>query len=92
MPESLTIVRSKYPDKLMNSMFDPIFKSIVQNTNFKKLLSLIISRVTIYSSGYIYENLVFANAELPVENYKERKKITDLIVKVEGTIINIEAN
>ena len=92
MPESLTIVRSKNPDKLMNSMFDPIFKSIVQNPNFRKLLSLIISHVTIYSPGYIYENLVFANAELPVEKYKERKKITDIIVKVEGTIINIEAN
>ena len=79
-------------DKLMNSMFDPIFKSIVQNSNFRSLLSLIISYVTVYSPGYVYENLIFANTELSIENYKERKKITDIIVKVEGTIINIEAN
>ena len=79
-------------DKLMNSMFDPIFKSIVQNPNFRSLLSLIISYVTVYSPGYVYENLIFANTELSIENYKERKKITDIIVKVEGTIINIEAN
>ena len=82
----------KNPDTLITSMFDPIFKSIVQNPKFRKLLSLIISHVTVYSPGYIFENLVFANTELPIENYKERKKITDIIVKVEGTIINIEAN
>ena len=55
MPKSLTIVRSKNSDKLMNSMFDPIFKSIVQNPEFRKLLSLIISHVTIYSPGYKVE-------------------------------------
>ena len=92
MPKTLNNVKLKNPDKLMNSMFDPIFKSIVQNPDFRSLLSLIISHVTVYSPSYIYENLVFANTELPVENYKERKKITDIIVKVEGTIINIEAN
>ena len=70
MSKSLSQVKSKDPDKLMNSMFDPIFKSIVQNPNFRSLLSTIISHVTIYSPGYIYENLVFANAELPVEKYK----------------------
>lgn len=82
----------KQKDKLMNSMFDPIFKSIVQNPKFKKLLSLIISEITVYSPNYIYENIIFTNTELPIENYKERKKITDIIIKVEGTIINIEAN
>ena len=95
MPQLINIEKidiRKNPDTLMNSMFDPIFKSIVQNPDFKKLLSLIISHVTVYSPSYIYENLVFANTELPVENYKERKKITDIIIKVEGTIINIEAN
>ena len=77
MPKTINIVKpdiKRNPDILMNSMFDPIFKSIVQNPNFKSLLSLIISHVTIYSPSYIYENLVFANTELPIENYKERKK------------------
>ena len=95
MPKTINIVKpdiKRNPDILMNSMFDPIFKSIVQNPNFKSLLSLIISHVTVYSPSYIYENLVFSNTELPVENYKERKKITDIMIKVEGTIINIEAN
>ena len=92
MSKTLNKINLKNPDTLMSSMYDPIFKSIVQNPDFRSLLSLIISHVTVYSPGYIYENLVFANTELPVENYKERKKITDIIVKVEGTIINIEAN
>ena len=95
MLKNISLVKSeiaKDPDKLMSSMFDPIFKSIVQNPDFRSLLSLIISHVTVYSPGYIYENLVFANTELPVENKKERRKITDILAKVEGTIINIEAN
>ena len=77
MPQIINIEKiniRKNPDELITSMFDPIFKSIVQHPDFRKLLSLIISHVTIYSPSYIYENLVFANTELPIENYKERKK------------------
>ena len=48
MSKSLSQVKSKDPDKLMNSMFDPIFKSIVQNPDFRKLLSLIISLTRLY--------------------------------------------
>lgn len=95
MSKSLNAVKpktNKNKDTLMSSMFDPIFKSIIQNPKFRRPLSYIISLVTVYSPGYIYENLLFANSELPIENYKERKKITDIIAKVEGTVINIEAN
>ena len=79
-------------NKYMNSMYDRIFKSIVQNPNFKKLLSLIISEVTDFSSSFIYENLVFVNTELPIENKDEKVMITDILAYVDGSIINIEAN
>ena len=77
MPQIINIEKiniRKNTDELITSMFDPIFKSIIRHPDFRKLLSLIISHVTIYSPSYIYENLVFANTELPIENYKERKK------------------
>lgn len=79
-------------NKYMNSMYDRIFKSIVQNPNFRKLLSLIISEVTDFSASFIYENLVFVNTELPIENKGDRGMITDILAYVDGSIINIEAN
>lgn len=82
----------RHSDKLMNSMYDTPFKAIVQHPKFRKLLSMIISNVTLYSESYIYENLRFLNTELPAENNKERKKVTDILVTIKGNIINIEAN
>ena len=79
-------------NKYMNSMYDRIFKSIVQNPNFRKLLSLIISEVTDFSASFIYENLVFVNTELPIGNKGDRGMITDILAYVDGSIINIEAN
>lgn len=61
MPKTLNKFNLKNPDKLMSSMFDLIFKSIVQNPDVRSLLSLIMSHVTVYLPGYIYENLVFTN-------------------------------
>ena len=79
-------------NKYMNSMYDRIFKSIVQNRNFRRLLSLIVSEVTNFSPSFIYENLVFVNTELPIENKSEKVMITDILAYVDGSIINIEAN
>ena len=85
-------VKIKNEDKIMPTMFDPIFKSLFQNKNFRKTLSYFLSKLTEYSESYIYENLVFLNTEIPIENYKEKKKIIDLIIKIDADTINIEAN
>ena len=73
-------------------MFDLVFKSLFQNKDFRKTLSYFLSILTKYSESYIYENLRFLNAEIPIENYDEKKKIADLIIKIDEDIINIEAN
>lgn len=44
------------------------------------------------SPSFIAKNLIFINTELPIENKKEKKKITDILAKVDGSTINIEAN
>ena len=82
----------KDPDKLMNSMYDTPFKAIIQHPKFRRLLSLIISEMTIFSPKFIYDNLIFVNTELPIDNVQERKKITDILIKISGSTINIEAN
>ena len=79
-------------NRLIPTMFDPVFKSLFQNKNFRKTLSYFLSRLTRYSESYIYEHLTFLNTEIPIENYDEKKKIADLIIKIDEDIINIEAN
>ena len=79
-------------NRLIPTMFDPVFKSLFQNKNFRKTLSYFLSKLTKYSENYIYEHLIFLNPEIPIENYDEKKKITDLIIKIDEDIINIEAN
>ena len=79
-------------NRLIPTMFDPVFKSLFQNKEFRKTLSYFLSRLTKYSESYIYEHLTFLNTEIPIENYEEKKKIADLIIKIDEDIINIEAN
>ena len=78
--------------RLIPTMFDPVFKSLFQNKNFRKTLSYFLSKLTKYSESYIYEHLTFLNTEIPIKNYDEKKKIADLIIKIDEDIINIEAN
>ena len=79
-------------NRLIPTMFDPVFKSLFQNKNFRKTLSYFLSKLTKYSESYIYEHLTFLNTEIPIKNYDEKKKIADLIIKIDEDIINIEAN
>ena len=79
-------------NEYMVSMSDTIFKAIIQHPHFRRLLSLILSDMINLSPTFIAQNLIFINTELPVENKKEKKKITDILAKVDGTTINIEAN
>ena len=78
--------------RLIPTMFDPVFKSLFQNKNFRKTLSYFLSKLTKYSENYIYEHLTFLNTEIPIENYEEKKKIADLIIKIDEDLINIESN
>ena len=76
----------------MVSMADCVFKSIIQDLKFRRLLSLIIEEVTNYSHKFVYDNLKFINTELPVSNAFERKKVTDILAEINGNTLNIEAN
>ena len=76
-------------NEYMVSMSDTIFKAIIQHPHFRRLLSLILSDMINLSPTFIAQNLIFINTELPVENKKEKKKITDILAKVDGTTINI---
>ena len=54
-------------NRLIPTMFDPVFKSLFQNKEFRKTLSYFLSRLTKYSESYIYEHLTFPNTEIPIK-------------------------
>lgn len=85
-------VKRPNESEYMISMSDTIFKAIIQHPKFRRLLSLIMSDMINLSPSFIAKNLIFINTELPIENKKEKKKITDILAKVDGSTINIEAN
>ena len=85
-------VKRPNDEEYMISMADCVFKAIIQDLRFRRLLSLIIGEVTNYSPKFVYDNLKFINTELPVSNVYERKKITDILAEISGTTLNIEAN
>lgn len=84
----------KYKEEglLIPGVFDKAFKSVMQEISCKCYLVEIINELTKLPIEYIDKNLVFKNSELPVKYLEEKQKITDLVVEIENTIINIEMN
>lgn len=84
----------KYKEEglLVPGVFDKAFKSIMQEKNCKCYLVDIINELTKLPKEYVDKNLIFKNSELPVKYLEEKQKITDLVVEIENTIINIEMN
>ena len=77
-------------NKIIPGTYDPIFKAIL--TTNKRYLAEIISGITNLDLEEVYNNIVIKNNEFPISNYKEKRKISDLVVEVDRTIINIEMN
>lgn len=84
----------KYKEEglLVPGVFDKAFKSIMQDEKCKCYLIDIINELTKLPKEYVDKNLIFKNNELPVKYLEEKQKITDLVVEIEDTIINIEMN
>lgn len=78
--------------KVLAGINDPIFKSLFLEEENKGVLAHIISEILNLNKDYVYNNIIYKPTELPKENYFEKGKETDLIVEVEGRIINLEMN
>lgn len=79
-------------DKILPALEDASFKALFQHPKFRRSLSLILSECTHYSKTYIYKNLKFINSELSKETLEEKGNRTDLLIDLDGNIINLEAN
>ena len=79
-------------DEIIPGIFDGLFKPLIQCKEFRPCLYEILLTCTHFKKEELYNNIVFLNTELPKEKYKEKGKITDIIVGLNGNTINIEAN
>lgn len=72
--------------------YDAMFKAIMQDKSCREYLIEIIYNCTKLPKKFIRENLIITNSELPVENFSEKRKITDLVIEIGNNIINLEMN
>ena len=79
-------------DKVITMMSDEVFKSVLQDRSCEDYLVDIIEGITKINKDYIKRNLVFKNSELTKEEIEEKGKITDLLIELQGNIINLEMN
>ena len=77
-------------NEVIPGSYDPIFKSIM--STYKEYLADIVSYVTKIDKNDFLEHLVFKNVEYIMDNYKEPRKTSDLIVEIKDSLINIEMN
>ena len=79
-------------DKIIPGIFDGLFKALIQSNEFRKCLYIIIVTCTHFTMSEVIDKIRFLNTELKKEKYKEKGKITDILIDISGHTINIEAN
>jgi len=86
------VERLKRENKVLPATTDCIFKSLFQKQEMRGILSYILSNIIDMNEEFIYNNLTFKNTELTKDNYLEKGKITDLLIEIEDSVINLEMN
>ena len=69
---------------------DVVFKNLIIES--PKYLVIILEYFLGIDREIIRKNMHLENTELPVSNAKEKKKVTDIIVRVERNVVNLEMN
>ena len=69
---------------------DVVFKNLIMES--PKYLVIILEHFLGIDREIIIKNMHLENTELPVSNAKEKKKVTDIIVRVERNVVNLEMN
>ena len=69
---------------------DVVFKNLIIES--PKYLVIILEHFLGIDREIIRKNIHLENTELPVSNAKEKKKVTDIIVRVERNVVNLEMN
>ena len=78
--------------EIVPATYDPIFKAVITSPECREYTCKLISEITKLDYKYLKNHLVVVNPELIKENYKEKSKTTDVLLTLDGNIINIEMN
>ena len=79
-------------DKIIPGIFDGLFKALIQSNEFRKCLYIILVTCTHFTMSEVIDKIRFLNTELKKEKYKDKGKITDILIDISGHTINIEVN
>ncbi len=69
---------------------DVVFKNLIMES--REFLIIILEHFLGLGKEIIRKNMYLENTVLPVSNAKEKKKVTDIIVRVERNVVNLEMN
>ena len=69
---------------------DVVFKNLIMES--REFLIIILEYFLGINKEIIRKNMHLENTVLPVSNAKEKKKVTDIIVRVENKVVNLEMN
>ena len=69
---------------------DVVFKNLIMES--REFLIIILEHFLGIDKEIIRKNMHLENTVLPVSNVKEKKKVTDIIVRVENKVVNLEMN
>lgn len=78
--------------KLIPMTYDKMFKSVLTSKEARGYLAGIISDITGLPKKKLEKNMVIKNSEHSINSISEKKKISDLVVEIKDSVINLEMN
>ncbi len=78
--------------RIIPMTYDKMFKSVLTSKEARDYLADIIGEITGLPKKQIRKDMVIKNSEHSVNSISEKKKISDLVVEVKESVINLEMN
>ena len=77
---------------IIPATFDPVFKEIFTSPDCHNFVCALISEITKLDINYLKKHLKVINTSLPKSRAYEKTSIADVLLSVDGNILNIEMN
>ena len=78
--------------KIIPMTYDKMFKSVLTSKEARGYLAGIISDITGLPKNKIEKDMIIKNSEHSINSISEKKKISDLVVEIKDSVINLEMN
>ena len=78
--------------KIIPMTYDKMFKSVLTSKEARGYLAEIISDITGLPKNKIEKDMIIKNSEYSINSISEKKKISDLVVEIKDSVINLEMN